>query len=173
MWIAGARHARRRWVSLAAERGVSRRGQWEARGGRRRKYVLIALTKGPFSCMPPYFTWILMIRIKGTGACKKIAPSSLAAKITSSTHLVLWIAEHCRIAPLPANWVECFTADGDSYFHNTQHKSTVRTLYATTAAATPPPPHSHPPTHPPLANRGTTPHVAQSFEIYINLPRPL
>ena len=105
---------------------------------------MIALTKEPFSCMPPYFTWILMIRIKETGACKKIAPSSLAAKITSATHLVPRIAEHCRIAPLPANWVECFTADGDSYFHNTQHDITVRTLYATTAAAPPP----NQPTHP-------------------------
>ena len=36
----------------------------------------------------------------------------------------MWIAEQCRVAPLPANWAEHFTAEGDSYFHNARRGST-------------------------------------------------
>jgi hypothetical protein len=38
---------------------------------------------------------------------------------------LMWIAEQCRVAALPANWVEYFTAKGDSYFHNALRESTV------------------------------------------------
>jgi hypothetical protein len=38
---------------------------------------------------------------------------------------LMWIAEQCRVAPLPANWAEHFTAEGDSYFHNARRGSTV------------------------------------------------
>jgi hypothetical protein len=37
----------------------------------------------------------------------------------------LWIAEQCRVAALPANWAECFTAEGDSYIHNARRGCTV------------------------------------------------
>ena len=38
---------------------------------------------------------------------------------------LMWIAEHCRVAPLPANWVEYFTGEGDSYFYNAGCNTTV------------------------------------------------
>jgi hypothetical protein len=38
---------------------------------------------------------------------------------------LMWIAEHCRVAPMPANWEECFTKNGDSYFHNARQGTTV------------------------------------------------
>ena len=37
----------------------------------------------------------------------------------------MWIAEQCRVAALPANWAEYFTAEGDSYFHNARWCQTV------------------------------------------------
>jgi hypothetical protein len=38
---------------------------------------------------------------------------------------LVWIAEQCRVAALPANWAEYFTAEGDSYFHNARWCQTV------------------------------------------------
>jgi hypothetical protein len=38
---------------------------------------------------------------------------------------LMCIAEQCRVAPLPANWVEYFTAEGDSYFHNVRRGNTL------------------------------------------------
>lgn len=38
---------------------------------------------------------------------------------------LMWIAEQCRVAPLPMGWAEYMTAEGDSYFHNASRKETV------------------------------------------------
>jgi centrosomal protein CEP164 len=38
---------------------------------------------------------------------------------------LMWIAEHCRVAPLPCGWQEFFTSDGDSYFHHAKQGITV------------------------------------------------
>ena len=37
---------------------------------------------------------------------------------------LMWIAEQCRVAPLPANWAEYFTSEGESYFHDARRGST-------------------------------------------------
>ena len=38
---------------------------------------------------------------------------------------LMWIAEQCRVAPLPSGWAEYMTVDGDSYFHNASRQETV------------------------------------------------
>ena len=38
---------------------------------------------------------------------------------------LMWIAEQCRVAPLPQGWVEYATEDGDSYFHNAHRGETI------------------------------------------------
>ena len=38
---------------------------------------------------------------------------------------LMWIAEQCRVAPLPMGWAEYMTVEGDSYFHNASRQETV------------------------------------------------
>eukprot|EP01052_Picozoa_sp_SAG31_P017085 SAG31_NODE_1155_length_9624_cov_3.380157_7_plen_69_part_00 len=37
----------------------------------------------------------------------------------------MWIAEQCRVAPLPSGWAEYITEEGFSYFHNEIRQETV------------------------------------------------
>ena len=38
---------------------------------------------------------------------------------------LMWIAEQCRVAPLPQGWAEYLSEDGRSYFHNAKRGETV------------------------------------------------
>jgi hypothetical protein len=56
--------------------------------------------------------------------CYCSSATDLGINPATETHL-MWIAEHCRTAPLPRGWIELVAEEGDSYFHNADRGETT------------------------------------------------